>query len=66
VEGQQLTRLHPCPKHPCQLLFLTLYTHPTRKFNVLLGHDLSTVNDPLEGQPKFCNRSKVSKDDIED
>jgi hypothetical protein len=36
---QQLTRLHPCPMHPCQLLLLALHSDPTRKFDVLLGHE---------------------------
>ncbi len=48
AEGQQLTHLHLYPRHPCQLLFLALYTHRTSKFEVLLGHELPALSDPSE------------------
>ena len=43
---QQLTRLHPCPMHPCQLLLLALHSDLTRKFDVVLGHELSVFTEP--------------------
>jgi len=49
AEGQQLTRLHPHPMHPCQLFLLALCPDPTRIFDVLLGHEISALNDPLRG-----------------
>ena len=49
AEGQQLTRLHSYPMHPCQLFFLALCAHPTRKFDVLLGHELLVLSAPPNG-----------------
>jgi hypothetical protein len=42
-----LTRLHPCPMHPCQLLLLALHSDTTRIIMVLLGHEILALNDPL-------------------
>jgi hypothetical protein len=46
TEGQQLTRLHRCSMHPCQLILLVLYCHHTPKFQALLGHELSVISEP--------------------
>jgi len=35
--------------HPCQLLLLALNFHITRIIKVLLGHEISALNDPLRG-----------------
>jgi len=35
--------------HPCQLLLFALHSDLTRKFSVLLGHELSALNDLLRG-----------------
>jgi len=35
--------------YPYQLLLLALNSDLTRKFSVLLGHDLSALNDLLRG-----------------
>ena len=58
AQGKHMTRLHSCPKHPCQLFFLAVRTHPTRKFDVLLGHEIPTLSDLLRGQPNGCCGSK--------
>ena len=44
----QLTRLHPCQMHPCQLLFLVLRSNPTPKNQVLLKHEIA-ANQVLDG-----------------
>jgi hypothetical protein len=62
AEGQQLTRLHSYPMHPCQLFFLALCAHPTRKFDVLLGHELLALNDLARRQPNGGCGSKGNED----
>jgi len=47
-EGRLSARLHPCPMHPCQLLFLALYSDNTRIIMVLLEHEIPGVKRPAE------------------
>ena len=41
---KQLTRLHPYPMHPCQLLFLALECNPTPVNQVLQGGEMVSLN----------------------
>jgi len=44
---RQLTRLHPCPMHPCPLLLLALHFNPTPIIMALLGHEILPLNYAL-------------------
>jgi hypothetical protein len=50
--------------HPCQLLLLALHIHPTRKFDVLLGHEIQALNDLLRGQPNGRSGSTAAKNSL--
>lgn len=45
---QQLTQLHPCWMHPCQLLFLALECNPTPMFYVLQGYETTGLSCTLD------------------